>query len=191
MKKFVILTFHIAIIAYAACCMADTNHLQLEKQLSECLEVCWGIDRHTIKFIKTQFTPLLEDKSHHATVQEFIEISKKQNIDFSSPKKMKALPKEDGVLQSPEEHLVVFENPFIRVLLGSTNPGKRESLHLHQWKSVMVTLHPTVYEMEFANGKKEKLDCPIAVIELPAGEKYACTNIGSTADKSLRFEIKN
>lgn len=167
------------------------EHPNLSKELERCLSDVWGVDQNTNAYIRNKLKPLLQDTRYHSTVQEFIALSKKQEIDFPIDKKIKQLPPDDGILKAPEEHLVVFENPYVRILWGSTAPGKREKFHEHAWKSVMLIIRPTTYEIEYPNGKKETIDYPIGVFELPAGERYACTNLGKSEDASLRFEIKD
>ncbi len=155
-------------------------------RLEECLQRCWSVDPRTASYISKKCEKL--DKS---VIEDFIRISEAQKIDFTAEKKLTALPKDDGIYQSPEEHLVLFENPFVRIFYGSTAPQKREPFHLHQWKSVMLVLQSTTYEMEYKDGSKEIGNWPMGAYELPAGEYYACTNIGAHADECLRFEIKN
>lgn len=165
------------------------DNKNLSKKLENCLKSNWGIDNHTVGFINDKFKPLLDNPEHHATVKEFIKLSNEIKIDFSN-QMLHALPKDDGIYASPKEHLVVFENPYIRVLYGSTEPGVREAFHSHQWESIMVIIKPTTYEIEYFDGKKETNLYPIGAYKLPAGEKYACKNVGSFPDECLRFEIK-
>lgn len=170
---------------------AGANPTSIESALTECLETTWGLDKHTTAFVKNKFSPLLDNSKHHSVIQQFIDLSKKQNIHFPVDKQLKHLPPQDGILKAPKEHKIVFENPYIRVLWGSTEPGAREEFHEHAWKSVMVIIIPTTYEIEYSDSKKEIIDYPISAIELPGGERYACTNLGKKADASLRFEIKD
>lgn len=162
----------------------------LAEKLENCLKSDWGIDNNTVAFINNKFKPLLDEPNHHATVEEFIKLSKGIKIDFSLDQKLQVLPRDDGIYASPKEHLVVFENPYVRVLYGSTEPGVREALHSHQWESIMVIIKPTTYEIEYSDSKKEKALYPIGAYKLPAGEKYACKNVGLSSDECLRFEIK-
>lgn len=167
------------------------NQPLLEKELAQCLAVNWGIDQHTTAFIVNKFKPLLQNEPDRKVVKEFIDLSKKQKIVFPIDKKLTPIQPEDGIAKAPEEHLVVFESPYVRVLWGSTAPGKRENFHEHQWKSIMVILIPTKYKIDYPNGKEEIIDYTVGAFELPPGERYACTNLGTKADASLRFEIKD
>lgn len=181
---------YLVIILFSTSLHSSENKTQLTHELEECLQVYWGVDRHTSDYIRNKLRPLLDNTDHHPTIKEFIALSKKQNIDFSINKKISPLPDEDGIYKSPKEHLVVFENPYRRILWGSTEPGAREPFHVHAWKSIMLIIKPTTFEIEYPNGAKETTFYPIGVFELPANERYACTNVGKTADESLRFEIK-
>lgn len=174
---------------------AKINALAEQSQITQALEQCllftWGVDPHTANYITHKFKPLLENVTYHPVIEDFISLSKKQKINFSIDKKIQPLPTEDGIFQSPKEHLVVFENPYLRILWGSTQPGAREPFHVHEWKSIMVVIKPTTYEIEYPNGSKETTTYSIGAFELPGGERYACTNLGQFSDESLRFEIKS
>lgn len=161
-----------------------------DKELRECLQRAWGIDPYTTDYILKKFSPLLEDATYHSIIDEFIEKSNALNLDFSSYKALSLPPAEDGIFQAPKQHLVVFENPWVRILYGSSLPGEHENFHLHAWKSLMVVLEPTTYEIGYVGGSLEISAWPRGVYELAGGEYYSCTNVGDTADECLRFEIK-
>lgn len=157
-------------------------------ELADCLDQYWGIDQHTIAFIENKCAPLIEN--HPEVIADFIAKSQAMGIDFTQPL-VGQIPDGDGVCGAPEQHFVVFESPFVRVLWGSTLPGVREPEHVHRWKSLMLVIEPADYEMEYPNGVKELWPGEVGVFSLPANERYACTNIGSVADASLRFEVKS
>lgn len=69
-------------------------------------------------------------------------------------------------------------SPGAESLYGSTELGVREAFHSHQWESIMVIIKPTTYAIEYPDGKRETILYPIGTYKLPAGEKYACTNVG-------------
>lgn len=54
----------------------------------------------------------------------------------------------------------------------------------------MIIIKPTAFEITHVNGAREVAYWPVGVYELPEMERYACTNIGATADECLRFEVK-
>ncbi len=182
------LNFVLCSLGYAT--MSDT-HDRKGVQLAQCLEEYWGVDRYTSAYIVRKFDLLLQDPYDHHIIDGLIEKSKNLNIDFLAFKEIQRLPEDDGVLRAPEQHLVVFENPYVRILWGSTASGESEPFHVHAWKSLMVVLKPTTYEVAYPNGVVEIWEGNRGLYELPANERYACTNIGDTADEILRFEIKD
>lgn len=194
-KRFIFWPY-LALISLCVLCFSHSifslEHQPLiEKELLQCLQTNWSVDLHSTAYIGNKLKPLLDNTAYHSVIKNFIALSKKQNIHFNIDRPIKSLPPEDGIFKAPKEHVVIFENPYVRILWGSTEPGAREDFHEHQWKSVMLIISPTTYEIEYPDGKKETIDYPIGVFELPAGERYACTNLGKTADASLRFEIKD
>ena len=58
----------------------------------------------------------------------------------------------DGVIASPQNHTVIYENADIRVLDVHTPPGTMNNLHDHQWSSVFL-----YYEAQ-PNGRDHKYD---------------------------------
>lgn len=158
--------------------------------LGQCLEECWGVDPHTKAYILRKVSPFLENSNYHPLIDEWIEKSEKVQIDFSFPKEEQSLPEEDAIVSAPKHHSVVFENPYVRILLGSTPPGERGPFHSHAWNSLMLVTKPTTYEVEYPNGTIEIWDGPIGVYELAGKEYYAISNIGNSADELLLFEIK-
>ncbi len=159
-------------------------------ELRQCLEESWGVDRHTAAYIIKRFDPLLHYAAFHPVIDDFIEKSSRVIIDFSSAKEIQPLPPDDGVVRAPQQHLVVFENPYVRILWGSTQPGEREPFHVHAWRSLLVVLQPTTFTIEYPDGSMDVWKGEVGVFELPANERYACTNSGNSPDEILRFEIK-
>ncbi|MBA3722625.1 MAG: hypothetical protein H0W88_09520 [Parachlamydiaceae bacterium] len=161
------------------------------QQLEESLIEYWGVDKYTAGYIRNKMTPILENTEYHSIIDDFVEKSKNLHIDFSSIKKIPVIHPEDGIYKSPEQHVVLFENPYVRIFLSSTKPGVREPFHMHAWKSLMVIIKPTTYEIETMDGLVTTGYWPTGVYELPPEEYYACTNIGNNEDECLRFEVKN
>ena len=158
-------------------------------EFKNCLDKYWGVDSHTAAFIANKFKPLLENQPQ--IIDEFIQKSSKLNIDFSLDKKVYPLHAKDGVICSPKEHLVVFESPYVRIFMSSTVPGETEPFHIHPWKSIAVVVQPADFSVEYANGETVIWNGAVGIYELPANDHYTCTNIGLTADRIFRFEIKD
>lgn len=159
-------------------------------ELEQCLVNDWGVDTHTSEYLMKKFRCHVENTGQYSVINDFIVKSKEQKIDFATPREVLVLPSEDALLCVPKHHLVIFENLYVRILWGSTQPGEREPLHLHTWKSLMVVFKPTIYAMEYPDGTTEVWNGEIGVYELPSNERYACTNIGNVPDEMIRFEVK-
>lgn len=153
-------------------------------KLKECLEVCWGVDAHTTAYILCHFN------FGEELIDDFVNKSEKLNIQFSPDKKLTHLSCNDGVIQATKFHPVVFETPYVRILAGCAEPGEREPLHTHIWKSLLVVFEPAAYFIEYGNGSTEFLSLSPGVYELPPEDLYACTNIGTSKENCLRFEVK-
>lgn len=161
----------------------DRNYL-----LEQCLVNDWGVDPHTVEYLKTKFQSLNE--LSNSIIDDFITKSKNLNIDYAIPRDVKALSPSDAILSAPNHHLVIFENLYVRILWGSTPPKDREPFHMHQYKSLLVVFKPTPYEIEYPDGKIDIWNGEVGVFELPPNDQYSCTNIGNNADEMIRFEVK-
>jgi hypothetical protein len=157
-------------------------------QLEECLIQGWRLDRCTVDYLMKKFSALIEGTDF--LVDDFINKSKNLHINFSVARDVQPLQAEDAILCAPKHHLIIFENLYIRILWGSTASGEREPFHVHPWRSLLLVLKPGVYQIEYADGRCEQWNGQIGVYELPANERYSCTNIGEAADEMIRFEVK-
>lgn len=189
MRKFISYKFVFALIFVSI--IKNASALSLDNLLKQCLRKQWSIDYNTANYIVYRLRPLLDNPVHNPIVEDFISKSQKLNINFSKNKKLTQIHESDGIIKAPKQHLVIFENPWIRILWGSTQPGESENCHTHIWKSLMIIIKPTTFAIKYADGTTEIGDWPIGVYELPENESYECTNVGDTADECLRFEIKS
>lgn len=155
------------------------------QQLEQCLAEVWGLDKNTIDYLTKKFSAVQD-----LIIDDFIAKSKNLNIDFSVVRDVQPLLAEDAILCAPKHHFIIFENLYVRILWGSTSAGEREPFHVHPWKSLLVVLKPSVYEIEYDDGHCEQWNGQIGVYELPANERYSCTNIGEATDEMIRFEVK-
>lgn len=64
----------------------------------------------------------------------------------------------DGVIASPQNHTVIYEDNNVRVLDVHTPPGTTNSLHDHQWSSVFL-----YYEAQ-PNGRDHKYDGRVTAV---------------------------
>jgi hypothetical protein len=156
------------------------------KNLEECLESCWGVDPRTTKFISAYFAG-----ADDALVDDFINKSEAQEIDFSPDKELAILPPDDGVIAATKFHPIVFESPYVRILAGNGEMGDCEPMHSHRWPSLMVYFEPADYEITYLDGTMESLPTPPGVYELAPEQPYGCRKLDQGKEKCLRFEVKN
>lgn len=190
MKKVCIYLIFLFSCAFSFAVQEAENVVLKSKELIDCLHKAWNIDLPTSHYILKKFGSILEDATYHSIIDEFICESVALGLDFSGDKIVRPLAHDDGVIQAPAQHVVLFENPWIRVLWGSSQPGEHEKLHFHAWKSVMVIVEPTTYEITYSNGSVETSYWLRGVYVLGVEDPYSCTNIGACADACLRFEVK-
>jgi hypothetical protein len=163
-----------------------------EIKLLNCLQEEWGVEANTAVFIIQYFKPFFEENKHQGPIiEDFIDKTKRLNIQFPLDKKITALPDHDGVIQATKYHPVVYETPFVRILAGCAEPGEREPFHTHIWRSLLVVFEESHYFVEYADGSLEYLNLLPGTYELPPENLYACTNIGKNKENCLRFEVKD
>ena len=155
------------------------------------LEKYWGLDHHTVAFLRRYFNPFLETKAFHPLIDDFIAKLHAFQIRFPSTKKLIPFPLEDGVIAARSFHTVIFENPYVRLLAGQAEPGERDPFHLHAWKSLLVVFEKAAYWIEYADGTSEHVVLNPDVYEHPPEGPYTCTKEGTTWKNCLRFEVKD
>ena len=99
---------------------------------------------------------------------------------------------------APEYHKPVFENEFVLVLDVSIPAGATVPAHVHPWPAVFITLQPA--HLVFRNLAAEvvrdvrppsgPIDEPKVEWREPDSEPAAVTNVGTTALRALRIELK-
>jgi hypothetical protein len=99
---------------------------------------------------------------------------------------------------APEYHKPVFENDFVLVLDVSIPPGATVPAHVHPWPAVFVTLQPA--HLVFRNlaaevvrdvrPPAEPTNEPKVEWREPDSEPAAVTNVGTSALRALRIELK-
>jgi predicted metal-dependent enzyme (double-stranded beta helix superfamily) len=103
----------------------------------------------------------------------------------------------DAVVAAPNSHIVLLENEDVRVLRVIINPGEKEPMHTHQWKSVMYVEQAS--RIRYYNEKNE------VVFESPENQTFdgkpepnwmepegihAVENIDTVPFSALRIELK-
>lgn len=108
-------------------------------------------------------------------------------------------PALDGVLVAPENHAVLYEDDFIRVISVSVAPGAREKPHHHRLPSVfvidrMVNLRDfngvTGEEIALPLPPADKLVFPI-VVNFPPQPLHYVENCDVKPFHATRIEFKN
>ena len=101
----------------------------------------------------------------------------------------------DAIKAAPDNHQVLFENDAIRVLSVTVQPGEREEVHHHRWRSIMVVDALGPLKDYDAHGREQKLPLPTAierplVLELPPQAAHAAENLDTEAFHAIRIESK-
>src|ERR1700722_3070118 len=94
------------------------NSLPKMEHLKKCFEECWGIDSRTAAFLCQYFEPSLKEQKGFSLVDDFVSKSTKLNIQFPLNKSLITLPADDGVIVANKFHTIVFESPYVRILVG-------------------------------------------------------------------------
>ena len=96
----------------------------------------------------------------------------------------------DAAKVASETHKTVFENDDVRVLEVTIDPGQKEPLHDHPYKSVTIISEPSTLKYFDKDGNEiseTKLE-GVSWIE-PVG-LHSTENVGSTRFRGYRIEMK-
>jgi quercetin dioxygenase-like cupin family protein len=102
-------------------------------------------------------------------------------------------PASDALAAAPQNHKLLFENEYVRVLEVTVPPGVREPLHAHRYPSVLYYLS-AAHMKEYSPGvpavdRGHKNDGD--VIFLPIGPPHQMENLESSKVlKAIRVELK-
>lgn len=96
----------------------------------------------------------------------------------------------DAVKVSSKTHKVLFENDKVRVLEVTIQPGEKEPIHTHPYKSITIIEKPSRvrYYDEDGNTLEEVQLEGVSWLE-PMG-LHAAENIGTSVFKGYRIEMK-
>lgn len=177
--------------------MRVNNHLaalygEKQQELTNCFKECYGVDDKISQLLLEKFTPLFQSPDDSQIIDNFIGESKKLNIDFANPPPQTTLTDDDAILASPDQHEVVFESAFVRILWSNTQPKEKEPLHRHPWKRIVVAIQNARFKVtDGLTGKVEIMDYKKGIHHGEPNEFYSCENIGVGNEESLGFEIKS
>lgn len=103
----------------------------------------------------------------------------------------------DAVAAAPDNHRIVLENEFVRVLDVTVAPGEREHLHAHCRSSVMYLMQEGVYRDYDAEGRviEEVTAAPPSsqfpmTLWLAPQAPHSVHNLDSRPTRLLRVELK-
>jgi hypothetical protein len=102
----------------------------------------------------------------------------------------------DAVRAAPANHRVVLENAPVRVLDVTVQPGEREPLHAHCWRSVMYLMAAGRYRDYGADGAvlADVKAAPDSIFPLTLWREseapHAIENLDARAIRLVRVELK-
>lgn len=97
----------------------------------------------------------------------------------------------DAVVIAPQHHKILYEDETIRMLLTETKPGEKEPAHMHYWPRLLIIFQGAEFEIEYADGKKEREYFDKGNYQLPADtQPTSYKNCGNTTFKALSIEYK-
>ena len=94
----------------------------------------------------------------------------------------------DPVSTNPDAYRVLFENPRVRVLEYTDQPGHRSTPHHHP-DSVMITLSSFRRRLA-ADGREVDVELPHGVARWLSAQDHSGENIGDTPTHTVFVELK-
>jgi hypothetical protein len=104
-------------------------------------------------------------------------------------------PRSDAVAAAPDNHDVLYEDDYIRVLSVTLRPGIAEPLHHHRFPSIFVIDRLVPLRDLDAEGREVQLpippqfDLPL-VLQMPPQPPHSVLNVGATEFHGTRVEFK-
>ncbi len=96
----------------------------------------------------------------------------------------------DAAIVSPGTHKIVFENDKVRVLEVIIQPGEKEPVHTHPYKSITIVQSPSRIKYYDEGGSViEEVDISGVSWLEPKG-MHAAENVGSDEFRGYRIELK-
>lgn len=100
----------------------------------------------------------------------------------------------DALKAAPKSHILLMENDEVRVLRVVLEPGEREPVHTHKWKSVMYIEQNAMFkyygendELVFETSKEKPMP---DVIWLEPEVPHSVENVDTVPFSAMRVEIK-
>lgn len=121
-----------------------------------------------------------------------------ENIHAVIPQKDWPWPAElDALIAAPDNHTLLFENEFVRVLDTVIPPGETTPLHTHCWPGAFYVLSWSDFVRRDQDGnimadtrKIESLAAPPQVLWLDPLPPHTLENVGTAEIRGISVEIK-
>ena len=103
----------------------------------------------------------------------------------------------DALVASPENHTLLFENEFVRVLETVIRPGETTSVHTHRWAGAFYVQSWSDFVRRDGKGdimadtrEAEPSSAPPQVLWLESMPPHTLENVGSTKIRGISVEVK-
>ncbi len=101
----------------------------------------------------------------------------------------------DAINAAPDNHDVIYEDDYIRVLSVTLQPGVPEPLHHHRYPSIFVIDRLAPLRDFDAEGREVKLPIPDSfelplILKMPPQHLHSVLNEGDTPFHGTRIEFK-
>lgn len=103
----------------------------------------------------------------------------------------------DALVAAPDNHTLLFENDFVRVLDTVIRPGETTPMHTHCWPGAMYLQSWSDFVRRDEKGdiladsrKIESLSTPPPVLWLEPLPPHTLENVGTTDIRGISVEIK-
>lgn len=103
----------------------------------------------------------------------------------------------DALIASPDNHTLLYENEFVRVLDTVIRPGETTEVHTHRWPGALYVQSWSHFVRRDEQGhilvdsrEVESLSAPPQVLWLEPLPPHTLENVGSTEIRGISVEIK-
>lgn len=102
----------------------------------------------------------------------------------------------DALVAAPHNHILLFENDYVRVIDTRVEPGHTIPLHTHPWPCTFVILEPSDFVRRDADGRviqdtRNAEEIPVeTTLWFEPSPPYSVENVGKTELRAISVEIK-
>ncbi len=98
---------------------------------------------------------------------------------------------QDAAVAASKTHKILFENDKVRVLEVTIEPGEKEPLHLHPYKSITIIKKPATIRYFDKDGNVISEVATEGVSWVEPVELHTTENISATPFQGYRIELKD